>query len=232
MAQHCPCRHPCPLVPCNSVLMRHGTPFRFSRGQTLWHGGDNADWIGVVCVGLLKFVTSDASEGGVIIDLAERGRIIGAEAALEDRKRPYTCVAQTNGRGLMVPTARAISLLSSTAGRQIFHRLLELLAESVENSTTRLPELTGGTVEVRLAMVLTRLAHRMGIKDGRGVFLPVRLTRSELAGFVSCREETVIRLMTNWERQGWVHTQPEGFSFHNLDAIEAIACPPSLRETG
>jgi CRP/FNR family transcriptional regulator len=50
----------------------------------------------------------------------------------------------------------------------------------------------------------------VGLKDARGTFVPLRLSRGDLADMVGCRVETTIRVMTRWQREGVVETQREG----------------------
>ena len=84
-------------------------------------------------------------------------------------------------------------------------------------------ELLDGSVENRLASTLLRLGNQMGISDGRGLFIPVRLTRGELAEFIGCRAETTTRLMTKWKREGIVDTQREGIVINNLTALTELS---------
>ncbi len=228
--QHCPCRFPCEQVANNATIMHHGEAFRFTRGQILWEAGDTSDWIGCVCSGFVKRVTPGPLESAIVLDVAGRGGMIGAEAALRDHLRPSTCVALTAGRGIMVSKDTLRSLMNSEERQSVAELLLSTFADQVESQSQRVGELTVGTIECRLAAVMSRLAQRMGLKDARGVFLPIRLTRSELARFVSCREETVIRLIKRWERLGWIDTQPEGFIFHDLPALTQLGVSKSANE--
>jgi CRP/FNR family transcriptional regulator len=78
------------------------------------------------------------------------------------------------------------------------------------NFTQRLDDIGHGQVENRLARVLLRIGDEVGLKDARGTFVPLRLSRGDLADMVGCRVETTIRVMTRWQREGVVETQREG----------------------
>jgi len=69
-----------------------------------------------------------------------------------------------------------------------------------------------GTVPKRLAALLLTLAERFGEEmPGGGTFLPIALSRGELARFVHATLETVSRAMSAWARQGLVETRADGF---------------------
>ena len=65
----------------------------------------------------------------------------------------------------------------------------------------------------------------MGIPNGKGVFIPVRLTRGELAELIGCRAETTTRLMTKWKRAGVVDTKREGIVIEDIEALQELATP-------
>ena len=67
-----------------------------------------------------------------------------------------------------------------------------------------------GSVEMRLARLVLRLADELGIPDARGPFVPYNLSRRDLADMVCCREETIIRILGRWRRAGVLSVQREG----------------------
>jgi len=65
------------------------------------------------------------------------------------------------------------------------HRLVEL--------TNRPTELSGGRIEGRLASFFLKLAADMGHRSEDGVFIPLVLSRQELADMIGTTIETSIR---------------------------------------
>jgi CRP/FNR family transcriptional regulator len=95
------------------------------------------------------------------------------------------------------------------------HRLVEL--------TNRLAELSGGRVEGRLARFFLKLATDMGQTRPDGTFIPLALSRQELADMIGTTIETSIRIMSRWGKQDVVRTEREGFTVMDRAALEAIA---------
>jgi CRP-like cAMP-binding protein len=71
--------------------------------------------------------------------------------------------------------------------------------------------------------VLLRIGEQVGLQDARGTFVPVKLSRGDLADMVGCRVETTIRVMTRWQRQGVLETQREGIVLKDVDQLEEAA---------
>jgi CRP/FNR family transcriptional regulator, nitrogen oxide reductase regulator len=95
------------------------------------------------------------------------------------------------------------------------HRLVEL--------TNRLTELSGGRVEARLARFFLKLAGDMGQQRPQGTFIPLVLSRQELADMIGTTIETSIRIMSRWGKEGIVHTEKDGFVVVDREALEAVA---------
>ena len=152
--------------------------------------------------------------------LLNRGSIVGEEAVQNNSLRNSTCTAIVSGKGFHIPKRKISTLLQD---KETALMLIRLSSERLQQTLTRMEELLDGPVEARLASTLLRLGKQLGISDGRGLFIPVRLTRGELAEFIGCRAETTTRLMTKWKRNGVVDTKREGIVIQNLDSLRNIA---------
>lgn len=215
-----PMGQPQDAVP-HAVLMREGEPFRFRRGDVLWEAGAPARWVVVLTSGTIKLTRPWKGDRAVVLDLAARGDVLGEEAALGQTKALATCQAITSGRGHRIPARRAQGVLTRDPG---FCRAL-LLASTHRSAqlAARLGHLTDGQVHARLARVLFDLAAQRGLPDARGRFVPLRLSREELAGMVGCRSETVIRTLTRWKEQQLVETVREGLIVREMEELAAVA---------
>ncbi len=208
---------PCPAVEYSSVFAQTGDSVRFARRQVLWKEGDPADGLFIVCAGAVKNVQSLGNEREVIWNVATKGEVLGEESATSGMRRSLTCQAISKVRGFWVDTRYARALLRRQPDLMQF--LLQTSCERADLLVQRHDELTRGNVESRVARVFLRLTAKLGLPDARGFFLPLKLNRAELASMVGCREETVIRVMTRWQRAGWLQTCPEGFVISDADAI-------------
>ncbi len=217
----CPCSRPCSEAPSNSKIMQHGEEFRFKRGDRIWRQGDSANFLVTLCTGVMK-VTREWPDGReAVLDLAFRGDMIGELAAQEGAIQTGTCTALSSGRAIRVPADSLRRLLKTDPA--LSHTLLDVALRRQASFSRRLDEMAHGPVENRLARVLTRIGDQVGLKDARGTFVPVKLSRGDLADMVGCRVETTIRVMTRWQREGVVETQREGLIIKDPEVLAEAA---------
>jgi CRP-like cAMP-binding protein len=217
----CPCTRPCDEAAEHSPLFALGETVRFKRGEVLWAQGEPARHLIAVCTGVLKLTREWPDGREAILDLAFRGRMVGELAALPGTLQPTRCVALSAGRAVRVSAERLQKLLKDDP--RLASTLLDLALRRQGAFTQRLDEMSHGPVENRLARVLLRIGDEVGLKDSRGTFVPVRLSRGDLADMVGCRVETTIRVMTRWQREGVVETQREGLVIRDKDTLSETA---------
>ena len=89
--------------------------------------------------------------------------------------------------------------------------------------TRRITELTGGRVEARFARLFLKLADQMGRPDRGGVFIPMPLSRQELADLTGTTIETCIRIMSRWGKDEVIRTARDGFVVVDRPTLESLA---------
>lgn len=193
----------------------------YEKGEQLFGEGDPSDELFTVVDGRVKVFKTTARGSDVILEIFGPGDPVGAVALYESRPYPATAVALEPTTCLIVPRQAFFALLEAhpTMVRGLLvgltHRLVEL--------TNRLAELSGGRVEARLARFFLKLATDMGQPQPEGTFIPLALSRQELADMIGTTIETSIRIMSRWGKQDLVRTQQDGFLVVDRPALEAIA---------
>lgn len=212
----CACRRPCRSVGVASHFMQAGREFRFSRGEELWNVGDPADSLVVICIGHMKLALP-AGDHLCTLQILSRGSMVGEEAALGRMHRVARCVALSPGRAVRLGGAELRSLLDRKP--ELAHELLEISAQRSATFAARLGCRADGSVRERLAKVLLELGEGFGNHDGQGVFVPIRLTRGDLAELAGCRVETVIRTLSAWRSEDLVDVRREGITIADLQRL-------------
>jgi len=215
----CPCDNPCDAVAKNVDLMRYGEPFRFRRGEVLWEQGGAATDMLAICVGTVKLTRDNPRGRDFVLGLAGRGEVVGEESALGRSRRGTHCVALSAGRAVRITRARLQSVLIERP--ELYQRLLGLACERFDALGSRLDEFAEGPVEARLARTLLRLGRTRGMADARGCFVPLRVTRRDLAAMVGCRPETAVRALRRWQAQGALDILREGLVIRRPETLEA-----------
>jgi CRP/FNR family transcriptional regulator len=63
----------------------------------------------------------------------------------------------------------------------------------------------------------------MGRDERGGTFIPLSLSRQELADMTGTTIETCIRIMSRWGKQEVVRTEKDGFVILDRKGLEAVA---------
>jgi CRP/FNR family transcriptional regulator len=193
----------------------------YDKGTTLFGEGDASDFMYTVVTGRVKVSKMTVRGTELILEIFGPGDPVGAVAVYESRAYPASAVALEPTTCLLIPRQAFFSLLETypTMVRGLLtgltHRLVEL--------TNRLTELSGGRIEARLARFLLKLADDMGQRRPEGTFIPLALSRQEIADMIGTTIETSIRIMSRWGKDNVVRTEKDGFLLVDRAALEAIA---------
>ncbi len=195
----------------------------YARGQYLWHAGDRPQALTVVASGLVKVVRATPRGRAAICSLFGAPNTVGDLALINDIPYPAHALAVTARVGtIVIPREAALEALERS------HRFALSLACTLEEKVSMLHEkidvLSAGCVEARLATLLLKLYARYGddFDDGTSR-VAVILSRQDLADLVATSFETAIRVMTRWERDGIVSTDPDGFTLYRPNALQALS---------
>jgi CRP-like cAMP-binding protein len=191
----------------------------YEKGETIFHEGEPADRIYFVVLGSVKIVKAAGSRD-VILEILGAGEPVGAVAAFEQRPYPATAIAVEPTSILSIPEREFFQLLE--ARPEITRRLLGGVTMRLIMLNKRLADMTG-SVESRAARLFRTLAERGGEKRDDGMFIPLALSRQEIADLLGTTIETAIRLMSRWQKEGLVITLPDGFLIADADALKRAA---------
>ena len=121
----------------------------------------------------------------------------------------------------MIPRQAFFALLERQPS--LVRGLLGSLSLRLVELTTRLADMSGSRVEVRLARFFVKLGEQVGRPERGGLFIPLVLGRQELADFTGTTIETAIRIMSRWSRDGVLRTDRDGFVILDATSLTDIA---------
>lgn len=171
--------------------------------------------------GKVKIVKAATGGRDVILEILGPGDPIGAVAAYEDRPFPATAVALEPCSLLSVPRQEFFALLA--VNPMLARGLLLGLTRRMIELTRKLAE-RSSRVEFRIARIFLTLADRIGRAQGRGIVVPVALSRQEVADMAGTTQETAIRIMSRWGKDRLLITEDARFVIPDRAALERI--PP------
>jgi CRP/FNR family transcriptional regulator len=194
---------------------------QFEKGTTIFEQDSPSDAFYAITSGRVKIFKMMPSGKDVILEVFGPGDPLGAVAAYMDRPFPAGAVALEDTTCVIIPRASFFRLLESQPS--LVRGLLLGLTTRLVELTNRLAELTGGRIEPRFARLFLKLASEMGRADRGGTFIPLPLSRQELADMTGTTIETCIRIMSRWNKEEVLLTERDGFIVGDRPTLEAIA---------
>jgi len=193
----------------------------FARGETIFEQEAPSDAIYAIAAGRVKIFKMMPNGKDLILEVFGPGDPLGAVAVYMDRPFPASAAAIEDTVCVIIPRAAFFRLLE-TQPSLVRGLLLGITTRLVE-LTNRLAELTGGRIEPRFARLFLKLASQMGRAERGGTFVPLALSRQELADMTGTTIETCIRIMSRWNKDEVVRTEKDGFVLLDRTELEKIA---------
>lgn len=191
----------------------------YEKGDVLFEEGSPALFIQFVFVGRVKIVKA-APDRDLILEILGPGEPVGAVAVFEQRPYPASAIALEPSGTISIPEREFFRLAEKRP--EITRRLLAGLTMRLMALNRRLADMTG-SVEYRAARLFSTLAERTGRKHADGIFVPIHLSRQDIADLAGTTIETAIRIMSRWQKEGLVETEKDGFLIRQISALRELA---------
>ena len=188
---------------------------QFQKGDVIFEQDSSSEFYAITA-GRVKIFKMMPNGKDLILEVFGPGDPLGAVAAYMDRPFPASAAALEATTCVIIPRRTFFRLLE--ANPSLVRGLLLGLTTRLVELTNRLAELTGGRIEPRFARLFVKLGSQMGRQERGGTFIPLALSRQELADMTGTTIETCIRIMSRWNKDGVVQTDKDGFVV--LDSAE------------
>lgn len=176
------------------------TEKHFKKNSIILMEDDSKNFMYIVFSGKIKVVriTTDGKEQ--ILVIRKRGDFFGEMTLLDGKSQPATIMAMEDAEvGLISKTDFERYFMKDT---NVLKEIISMLCERLRESWVMLRVLGLPDAETRLRAVLSHISSIYGVKDVRGIIIPIKLTHKELADFASLARETVSRLLARFSQSG------------------------------
>ena len=194
---------------------------RYAKGQMIFEQDTPSDAFYTIASGRVKIFKMLPTGKDVILEIFGQGDPLGAVASYVERPFPASASALEDTVCVVIPRAAFFRLLEQHPS--LVRGLLLGLTVRLVELTNRLTQLSGSRIEPRFARLFLKLADEMGRQERVGTFIPLALSRQELADMTGTTIETAIRIMSRWGKDEIVRTEKDGFVLLDRQALEEVA---------
>lgn len=202
-------------------VARVATVQLYGRGQPVFAEGTPSEFFFAIVRGRVKVFKVTPTGKDVIISIFGPGETFGAVAVYRELDYPASVSAIEDCVCLRIRREDLFRLLETNPA--MTRGMLTGLTQRLVELTNRISELTGGRVERRLVRLFLKLAVQAGSERGDATFVPLQLSRQELADLTCTTVETSIRIMSRWGKDGIVLTEDDGFLIADPVTLATLA---------
>jgi CRP/FNR family transcriptional regulator len=175
------------------------------RGQILYYEGTKP--LGIFCInsGVIKVYKTASNGKEQILYLAKEGDFLGYSALLGEENYSSSAMIIEDAKICFIP--REVFLGSMMKNAEFFKRITKQLCHELGVMEEKLTDASQKSIRERLALLLLQLANTYGVDGGGYQRINLLLTREELAGMVGTATESVIRLLSEFKKDGLIELE-------------------------
>lgn len=204
-----------------SLLASVGVKRILKANHLVWNIGDPGEFIAIMITGLVEIRRFSGRDEKTSMGIFGPSDVIGLSAVMN--KKPYPGKAKVLAGGATVVKLYLRPIIQSkdpiVADLHIWAR--ERFLEHEQVLRDKIDILNAGRIEDRVFEFISHLVRRFGRYESRvACRIPVSLTRAQVGQMVNGRVETIIRLLSRWQKAGLIEWKTNEIFIENLPRLE------------
>lgn len=202
-----------------AAIEKSGTYLNLKKNETLFVENESAQSIYIIVYGSFKITRKEEHGDYVIFNFLDRNQTLGSSVARLPNPY-YTVSAVANEESCVLKLSLnqfKLHFLKNPALESRVHtQILERFAEFQNDRC-----LNNSFACQKLARFLLSTLDRQPQSCRNQIMMP--LTRVDIARRLGTKTETIVRHLSQWRKNGWVHTHSKHIEIINRQALEKIA---------
>jgi CRP/FNR family transcriptional regulator, nitrogen oxide reductase regulator len=185
-------------------ILREARSLRIARNRNVFEQGEDAHSFFVLLHGHVRASKTTPMGEQVVVRYVSPGEPFGVAPAIGLQHYPATATAVDDSIALAWPSATWPRLVSRFPA--LATNTLQTIGSRLQETQTRVVEMSTQQVEQRIANALLRLAKQSGRKVERGVEIDFPISRQDIAQMTGTTLHTVSRILSGWEQRGLIQS--------------------------
>ena len=185
-------------------ILREARSLRIAKNGNVFAEGEDAHSFFVLLHGHVRASKTTPSGEQVVVRYVAPGETFGVAPAIGLLRYPATATAVDDSVALAWPSATWPRLVSRFPA--LATNTLQTIGSRLQETHTRVVEMSTQQVEQRVAHALLRLAKQAGHKVEHGVEIDFPISRQDIAQMTGTTLHTVSRILSGWEQRGLIES--------------------------
>lgn len=187
-----------------SEILREARSARYPKNSAVFEQGEEANSFFVLLHGHVRASKTTPAGEQVVVRYVSPGETFGVAPAIGLVRYPATATAVDDSIALAWPSAAWPRLVAKFP--KLATNTLQTVGSRLQESHTRVVEMSTQQVEQRIAHALLRLAKQSGRKIEHGVEIDFPISRQDIAQMTGTTLHTVSRTLSGWESRGLIES--------------------------
>lgn len=194
------------------------TSYTVKKGETVFDEGDALNGIYCVKDGICKLSKLSDNGKDQIVKLVKKGELLGQRSLISEESTNLSAVAVEDMQVCFIPKQEILQFFNEN--NQFSLNMMKSVCGDLKDADDNMVNLAQKTVKQRLAETLLKLESDFGIhEDGS---LKIQLSREEIAGMIGTATESCIRLLSEFNKEGWISLQGKKITLSNKKELQRL----------
>lgn len=191
------------------------------RNTRVFNQGDMDVWAHALLQGSVRISQSGSDGAQVVVRFITKGEMFGTVALFTDHRYPADAETLSDCVEVSWSEAALASLMSRHSPIAI--NFIRIIGRRLQEAQERIRELATQRVEQRIAHALLRLSRRAGRATAGGTTIELPLRRKDIADICGTTLHSASRILTPWEKAGWLTTREQHLTLREIAKIRRVA---------
>ena len=194
------------------------TSYVVKKGETIFDEGDSLNGIYCIKDGVCKLSKLSDNGKDQIVKLVKKGELLGQRSLISEESTNLSAIAIEDMQVCFIPKQEILQFFNEN--NQFSLNMMKSVCGDLKDADDNMVNLAQKTVKQRLAETLLKLESDFGSNDDGS--LKLQLSRDEIAGMIGTATESCIRLLSEFNKEGWITLQGKKITITNKKEMQRL----------
>ncbi len=195
------------------------TSYTIKKGEPIFEEGDVTNGIYCVKDGVCKMTKLSANGKDQIVKLVKSGELLGQRSMISEEPANLSAIALEDMEVCFIPKSEVMAFFDKN--NQFSMNVMKTICGDLKEADDHMVSMAQKSVKERLAETLLYLEDTFGKNEDGS--LHIQLSREELAGMIGTATESCIRLLSEFNKSGYVDLNGKKITLLERNKLRRLA---------